>query len=165
MRVNSGFAFNYIQNGCRLPEGYANGGWKKQGYHGSGSGPRGIGATGGMWAFRRPAFDTVGGLLDKCILGHGDWFMAFGLVGEEAPDMHVQGYSADYRATIAAWQRNAAKLKKNVGYVDGFGGASFSRVEGAARLLPSGPDPGAQPLRANHGFAGGLAGNLSKPAG
>lgn len=46
--------------------------------------------------------------------------MAFGLVGEEAPDMHVDGYSSDYRATIAAWQRNATKLKKNIGYVDGF---------------------------------------------
>jgi hypothetical protein len=129
MRVNSGFAFNYIQNGYRLPEGYANGGWKKQGataecYYESHFGPeasrRGVGATGGMWAFRRAAFDTVGGLLDKCILGHGDWFMTFGLVGEEAPDMHLGSYSEDYRAAISAWQRNAAKLKKNIGYVDGF---------------------------------------------
>jgi hypothetical protein len=124
MRVNSGFAFNYVQNGFRLPDGYANGGWKKHGgedqCYGSEPTLRGVGATGGMWAFRRTAFDTVGGLLDKCILGHGDWFMTFGLVGEEAPDMHVDGYSADYRAAISAWQRNAAKLKKNIGYVDGF---------------------------------------------
>ncbi len=125
MRVNTGFVFNYIQNGYRLPGGYANGGWKKQGYsggveYGAPASSRGVGATGGMWAFRRPAFDTVGGLLDKCILGHGDWFMTFGLVGEDAPDMHLDGYSEDYRAAISAWQRNAAKLKKNVGYVDGF---------------------------------------------
>jgi hypothetical protein len=126
MRVNTGFAFNYIQNGCRLPQGYSNGGWKKtvtDPYYGSPDGPvgpRGVGATGGMWAFRRPAFDTVGGLLDICILGHGDWFMAFGLVGEEAPDMHADSYSADYRAAIAAWQQNASKLKKNIGYVDAF---------------------------------------------
>jgi hypothetical protein len=73
-----------------------------------------------MWAFRRSAFDTVGGLLDKCVLGHGDWFMTFGLAGEEAPDMHINNYTADYRASITAWQRNAAKLKKNIGYVDGF---------------------------------------------
>lgn len=46
--------------------------------------------------------------------------MAFGLVCEEAPDMHIDGYSADYRHQIAAWQANAAKLKKNIGYVDGF---------------------------------------------
>jgi hypothetical protein len=120
MRVNSGFAFNYIQNGYRLPPGYSNGGWKKPCDYDYGGGPRGVGATGGMWAFRRTAFDIVGALLDKCILGHGDWFMAFGLIGEEAPDMHIGGYSADYRAAISAWQRNAAKLKKNIGYVDGF---------------------------------------------
>lgn len=122
MRVNTGFAFNYIQNGYKLPDGYANGGWKKLGYdsYGSAGGVRGVGATGGMWAFRKEAFDSVGGLLDTCILGHGDWFMAFGLAGEEAPDMHVDGYTADYRAQIASWQRNAAKLKKNIGYVDGF---------------------------------------------
>ena len=124
MRVNTGFAFNYVHNGCRLPEGYSDGGWKKSGaadaYYGLPNGPRGTGATGGMWAFRRAAFDTVGGLLDKCILGHGDWFMAFGLVREEAPDMHLDGYSADYRTAITAWQQNAAKLKKNIGYVDGF---------------------------------------------
>jgi len=84
------------------------------------AGRRGVGATGGAWAFRRSAFETVGGLLDKCILGHGDWFMTFGLVGEEAPDMHIDGYTADYRNTILAWQSEAAKLRKNIGYVDGF---------------------------------------------
>ncbi len=128
MRINSGFAYNYIQNGCQLPPGYSNGGWRdpncdddddyeramREGR------PRGVGATGGAWAFRRSAFDTVGGLLDVCILGHGDWFMTFGLVGEEAPDMHIDGYSNDYRNAILAWQRNAAKLKKNIGYVDCF---------------------------------------------
>jgi hypothetical protein len=124
MRVNSGFAFNYVQNGHRLPEGYENGGWKRKGASSYAAamkgGLRGVGATGGMWAFRRSAFDTTGGLLDKCILGHGDWFMTFGLVCEEAPDMHLDGYSADYRQAIQAWQGNAAKLRRNIGYVDGF---------------------------------------------
>ena len=126
VRVNSGFAFNYVQNSYKLPEGYSNGGWKMKAgaYYGAVTPPtgasRGVGATGGMWAFRRPAFDAVGGLLDKCILGHGDWFMAFGLVCEDAPDMHTDGYTADYRAAITSWQANAAKLKKNIGYVDGF---------------------------------------------
>lgn len=122
LRNNSSFAFNYIQNGYRLPEGFSNGGWKTNAtadhYYGAVAGPRGVGATGGMWAFRRSAFDTVGGLLDKCILGHGDWFMTFGLVCEEAPDMHIDGYTDDYRQQIIAWQSNAAKLKKNIGYVD-----------------------------------------------
>ena len=140
LRVNNGFAYNYVQNGYCLPEGYENGGWKQaavEGYYGSQTeptqyeatqnettttaGPKlGVGATGGAWAWRRSAFDTVGGMLDTCALGHGDWFMTFGLVGEPAPDMHVNGYSADYRGAIAAWQRNAAKLYKNIGYVDSF---------------------------------------------
>lgn len=125
MRVTPGFAYNYIQNGYQLPDGFANGGWRKSGvdlgYYGAVAGvKRGVGATGGAWAFRRSAFETVGGLLDICILGHGDWFMTFGLVGEEAPDMHIDGYSDDYRNQILGWQRNAARIKKNIGYVDCF---------------------------------------------
>jgi hypothetical protein len=46
--------------------------------------------------------------------------MAFGLVCEEAPDMHIDSYTSDYREAISAWQQRAAKLKKNIGYVDGF---------------------------------------------
>jgi hypothetical protein len=38
------------------------------------------GATGGAWSWRRDAFDTVGGMLDTCVLGSADWHMAFGLV-------------------------------------------------------------------------------------
>jgi hypothetical protein len=127
LRVTPGFAYNYIQSGYKLPEGFMNGGWKKPGaiddeyYLAAVAGaPRGVGATGGAWAFRRSAYDTVGGLLEQCILGHGDWFMAFGLVGEEAPDMHIDGYTDDYRNAILAWQRNAARLKKNIGYVAQF---------------------------------------------
>jgi len=130
MRVTPGFAYNYVQNGYQLPEGFTNGGWRKAGvdlgYYGAMiAGRRGVGATGGAWAFRRSAFDTVGGLLDQCILGHGDWFMAFGLVGEEAPDMHIDGYSDDYRNVILSWQRNAARLKKNIGYIDCFATHNF----------------------------------------
>lgn len=124
-RITPGFAYNYVQNHHRLPYGFSNGGWRTSGvdlgyYCAPGGRGRGVGATGGAWAFRRSAFETVGGLLDQCVLGHGDWFMAFGLVGEEAPDMHIDGYSDDYRNAILSWQRNAARLKKNIGYVDCF---------------------------------------------
>jgi hypothetical protein len=126
LRTNNGFAYNYVQRGYQPPTGYSNGGWKTKavvdGYSSAmmQSANRGVGATGGAWAWRRSSYNTVGGLLDVCALGHGDWFMAFGLIGEDAPDMHADGYTADYRAAIAAWQRNAAKLKKNIGYVDCF---------------------------------------------
>jgi hypothetical protein len=126
IRTNNGFAFNYIQNNFSIPTGYSPGGWRTgdidDDYYEAAMGvkPRGVGATGGAWAFRRSAFDAVGGLLDKCILGHGDWFMAFGLVGEDAPDMHIGGYTKDYLDCILSWQRNASRLKKNIGYVDCF---------------------------------------------
>jgi len=127
MRITPGFAYNYIRAGYQLPDGYTNGGWREPGavdddyYLEAVAGrPRGVGATGGAWAFRRSAFDTVGGLLDICILGHSDWFSAFGLVGEDAPDMHIDGYTDDYRNAILAWQKNAARLKKNIGYLAQF---------------------------------------------
>jgi len=130
LRINPSFAYNYIQSGCRLPEGYGNGGWKAgapvlddygQSVASPGKKPlRGVGATGGAWAFRRSAFDATGGLLDTCICGHGDWHMTFGLVSEDAPDVGVASYSDGYRRSIASWQRRAAKLKKNIGYIDNF---------------------------------------------
>jgi hypothetical protein len=119
---SNGFVYNYIQNGYKLPPGYADGGWKVPavagGYTGMMAGLNPVGATGGAWAFRRSAFDAVGGLMDRCILGHGDWFMAFGMVGELARDMRITGYHSTYQEYIAAWQDRATVLRKNVGYVD-----------------------------------------------
>jgi len=84
LRVNNGFAYNYIQNGYRLPDGYESGGWKQAAtgtgydaggytltYHdlmngsvaqastrtssgGPGVGATGVGATGGAWPFAVP---------------------------------------------------------------------------------------------------------------
>lgn len=144
MRVNSSFAYNYVRNGYQLPEGYTNGGWRKPGfsedsYYGAGA-RGGVGATGGMWLWRKSAFDTVGRLWDQGILGHGDWFMTFGLVGEEAPDMHIDGYHPDYRNSILAWQRDASRIKKNIGYVDGhaihqFHGSKVKRAYSSRDLI------------------------------
>jgi hypothetical protein len=129
VRVNAGFAYNYIQSGFSLPSGYGQGGWKTSAtfdeYGASQALPgkpvaRPVGATGGAWAFRRSALDAVGGLLDICILGHGDWFMAFGLVCQDAPDVGFPKYHDAYRQAVIAWQKNAARLKNNIGYIDNF---------------------------------------------
>jgi len=130
LRINNSFAYNYIQSGFRLPAGYSDGGWKKLKpeqvpYHGGEAvGVKGallpVGATGGAWSFRRSAWDTVQGMLDVCILGHGDWFMTFGLVAEQAPDVGMAKYSDGYRRIITEWQKNAIRLKKNIGYIDNF---------------------------------------------
>lgn len=133
VRTNSGFFFNYIQNGYRVSPQYHNGmigaDGKKMvanadGYEGAmgadGTFLRGVGATGGALAFRRSAFETVGGMLDRCILGHADWYMAYSLVGIEPPDIHTQAYHPGYKHYVNAWREKAQAIKKNVGYTDGY---------------------------------------------
>lgn len=116
-RINDSFVYRYQRNGFKTPHNINDGGFGlRPGYDSW----NGVGATGGAWAFRRSAFNTVGGLLDQCILGHADWFMAFGLVAEKAPDMHDDKYHPAYLATIDAWQSRARELKRNVGCVDQF---------------------------------------------
>jgi len=77
--------------------------------------PSHVGAPGGAWAFRREAFDQVGGLLDTCILGSADWHMA--MAGE--PDRHweVRECPDPYVRKINAWAKRAEALKGNMGYV------------------------------------------------
>lgn len=83
---------------------------------------QGVGATGLAWAFRRSSYEQVGGFLDTCILGSGDWHMAFGLAGE--PDTHpnvaeMTRVGEPYAQSIRNWQNRAARaVRKNVGYVN-----------------------------------------------
>lgn len=85
------------------------------------------GATGGAWAWRRQAFNTVGGLLDTCILGSGDWHMAFGLIGRYGFDVSTERgrNTAGHTRTVEQWMARAAKLelhpgKSAIGCVDNF---------------------------------------------
>ena len=82
---------------------------------------RAPGAPGGAWASRRSAFDAVGGLLDTCIMGSADWWMAFGLAGivSEQP-MKGDATVRAYNDSIQAWQQKARKLAANIGCVDQF---------------------------------------------
>jgi hypothetical protein len=83
------------------------------------------GAVGGAWAFRRSALSKLGKantgspLLDKCILGSGDWHMSFGLAMRE--DVHAElrlpGIPG-YTDVINQWNERAAVLKGNIGYVE-----------------------------------------------
>ena len=135
-RTNSSFMFNYVQNGYRVSPQYHNGVVGADGRfiprpakfdtyeqamepsHIKGEFLRGVGATGGAVAFRRSAFDTLGGMMDRCILGHADWSMAFQMVGVEPPDIHLQNYAPSYKDYIKSWGDRAARLRRNVGYVD-----------------------------------------------
>jgi hypothetical protein len=84
----------------------------------AGYGAASPGATGGAWAFRRSAFDSVGGLLDVCILGSADWHMAFGLAGKCNTAPEANRCSGPYIQAVESWQQRAAVLKQNIGYVD-----------------------------------------------
>jgi hypothetical protein len=78
------------------------------------------GAPGGAWAWRRPAFEAVGGLLDTCILGSGDYHMAAALA--KLPDTHVEMKLAlpGYIRAIQEWRDRAGQLHANIGCVDNF---------------------------------------------
>jgi hypothetical protein len=71
------------------------------------------------WAWRREAFNAVGGLMDKVILGSADWHMAWGLLGR-IEETISRPLTDDYRKMCMLWQRRAVEhIKYNVGYVAG----------------------------------------------
>lgn len=85
------------------------------------------GAPGGAWAFRRTAFDTLGGLLDINILGGGDSEMAHALAGSvleltkrtSSPQPRaVNAGTTSHAQAVLEWQRRANKLQGNIGYVN-----------------------------------------------
>jgi hypothetical protein len=80
---------------------------------------KGHGYPGGAWAYRREAWDALGGLLDRCIVGAADHHMAQGLL-----NIKQTGEPADlspaYAAYLAAWKTNALnKIERDVGMVPG----------------------------------------------
>lgn len=77
------------------------------------------GAPGLSWACTRKAWDTFGGLLDTCILGAGDWYMAHGLFGLINDRLVDRRNHSNYRKSIFDWQERALHLRKNVGTVPG----------------------------------------------
>ena len=118
--IAKSFAATYVDNGNKLPESANHGGWGHAECYGE-PGWVPVGATGGAWCFRRKAFEDVGGLIDQAILGHADWFMAFGLVSQPTRgDIALRHYHPNYIATILDWQEKAKESKANIGYVDQF---------------------------------------------
>jgi hypothetical protein len=75
------------------------------------------GSPGGAWAFRRDAFDKVGGLLDTCILGSADWHMAVGLAQLEVDHPDTTRCGEPYRHSIRVWQERAKVINRNIGFV------------------------------------------------
>lgn len=71
------------------------------------------------WAYRREAWEALGGLIDIAILGAGDHHMAHALLGhvhERTPSFVSPGYSVE----LEAWQRRAVThIREDIGYVPG----------------------------------------------
>jgi hypothetical protein len=69
------------------------------------------GAPGLAWAARREAWDILGGLIDCCIVGAGDWYMAHALTGQSdrvvRKDQKLLGHK------IRQWERRAANGRWN----------------------------------------------------
>ena len=134
IRTNTSFLFNYIQNGYRISPQYHNGVIGADGkfvahaideYEESmvsklpqGEFMRGRGATGGAFAFTRTAFDMVGGMMDRCILGHADWYMSHFLVGELGTTNFFKDFQGSYTEYIRQWGARSERLQRKVGYVD-----------------------------------------------
>ena len=144
-RQNYSFAWNYTHQAAFKESKLAQ--QKTDPYYGlpipTGTFPFGFppGAPGGAWAWRRSAFNTVGGMLDTCIMGSADWWMAFGLIGNASP-MPLKGDAAvrAYNDTIRNWQIRAQKLTANIGCVDNFAlhfyhGASAKRRYGSREQI------------------------------
>ncbi len=79
-----------------------------------------LGHPGGAWAASVDAISKVGGLVDYAILGSGDHYMAYALLGTLQASTLGVTYSGAYAKRLMAWQARAEHwIKRDVGYVDG----------------------------------------------
>ncbi len=78
------------------------------------------GYPGGAWGYRREAFDAIGGLLDVCLLGAGDYHMAMGHFDLADLLLTNNDYTPQYRAALKAWKEQArAAIVEDIGLVPG----------------------------------------------
>ena len=72
------------------------------------------------WAARREAIEQLGGLIDWGILGGGDTFMAYALIGALNQRTMPNSLGPTGVKWLQEWQNRAEKfIKRNVGYVNG----------------------------------------------
>lgn len=72
------------------------------------------------WAARREAIESLGGLIDWGILGGGDTFMAYALIGALGHRTMPNSLGQSGVRLLMEWQNRAEKyIRRNVGYVKG----------------------------------------------
>lgn len=77
-----------------------------------------LGRPGLAWAANIDAINRVGGLIDFCILGSGDWHMAHGLVGAMEQWSGEFDKLSEYSKALLEWQEKAERwIKRDVGFV------------------------------------------------
>lgn len=71
------------------------------------------------WAWRREAWDAVGGLIEKAVCGAGDHHMALGLIGQ--PKLSLPGgLHPNYIKMVTDWtQRAEVAIERDIGHVAG----------------------------------------------
>jgi hypothetical protein len=82
---------------------------------------RSFGAPGLAWAANVDALNKMGGkLLDRCILGAGDWYMAHALIGSINETIGSDKSSGAYAKYLLTWQERAERwIKRDIGVVGG----------------------------------------------
>jgi hypothetical protein len=77
------------------------------------------GYPGGAWAYRREAWDAMGGLMDRCIVGAADHHMAQALLDLRQPG-EPRGLSPAYDRYVDNWSLRAQQaINRDVGLVPG----------------------------------------------
>lgn len=107
------FMKTYAANGFTIPQG-------KNVKHtlAGNSGMVSLGRPGLAWAASVDALNKVGGLIDFCILGSGDWHMAHGLVGGMNQGSAEHKEMSAYSKKLLQWQELAERhIRRDVGYV------------------------------------------------
>lgn len=77
------------------------------------------GHTGYAFACKRSAYDSMGGLLDFCILGSADAHMCLAWIGEVKKSLHSK-LNDNYKKMCLAYQDRCERhIKRNIGFVHG----------------------------------------------
>lgn len=72
------------------------------------------------WAWRREAWEAVGGMIERAITGAADAHMACALIGRPELSMPEDGLSDGYRRMVVDWTRRAeVAIRRDVGHVAG----------------------------------------------
>jgi hypothetical protein len=111
LSTQNGFVWSYHQNSFMPPNKYGMGG-----QHGADA--YAYWHPGFAWACTRQAFDGAG-IIDFCVVGSGDYHMAYGLIG--LSDWTIPKKIGErYRDEVMDWEMRALDcIKKNIGFTPG----------------------------------------------